>query len=296
MIYTLGCSFTKWFWPTWADWLQEYQGPVTNLAWPGASNETMYWELLNRFDTITTHDQVYIMLTGNNRVSTWYDKEWIDRNDVQGFFPRQDGQLEFGVDKWKGMYRLHPDHDVSLSAMIIDNFNIILQIQNLLENIGCTYKFVFWQNPWFDIRPVIKPRWQYSWPSKDVLTTVELATAQSLLRIKPVRTLLSLIKWNNFYLPPTDILDPCTYSGMWEYRNKKISDPEYLKYVHSDPHPDSLLQHDFLTDVMLGNVNKEIREKAKQCALESLLHTVIMPKDTLVTTDFSANWPKFCTI
>ena len=296
MIYTLGCSFTKWFWPTWADWLQEYQGPVTNLAWPGASNETMYWELLNRSDTITTHDQVYIMLTGNNRASTWYDKEWIEHNDVMGFFPNQDGQLEFGVDKWRGMYRLHPDHDVSLTEMIINNFNVIFQMQNLLENIGCNYKFVFWQNPWFDIRPVIKPNWQYSWPSKNTLTTVEFNTAQSILKILPVRKLLCLIKWQNFYLSPSNVFDPLTYSGMWEYRNKKLKNPEHVKYAHTDPHPDSLIQHDFLTEIMLNKVDNKIRENAKRCALNSLLHDIDFSKHALITDNFSAKWPKFCQI
>jgi hypothetical protein len=296
MIYTLGCSFTKWFWPTWADWLQEYQGPVTNLAWPGTSNKTIYWELLNRSDSITPQDQVYIMLPGNNRVSMWYDKEWIDQKDVQGFFPRQDGKLEFSVTKWQGLYRLHPDYDVSLTEMIVENFNLIFQIQNLLEKIGCDYRLVFWQNPWFDIRPVVKPAWQATWKLKQILSSVELNNAHAILEIPAVRKMLGLINWDKFYLRPMDIFDPYDYSGIWEYKNKKKQDPDHMKYVHTDPHPDSLLQHDFLTEIMLGTVDHNIRDRAKKCALDSLIHHVQISRSSLIPDDFSDPWPKISSV
>ena len=296
MIYTLGCSFTKWYWPTWADWLQEYQGPVTNLAWPGASNKTIYWELLNRSDSIIPQDQVYVMLTGNNRASMWYDQEWINHKDVQGFFPRQDGKLEFSVTKWQGLYRLHPDYDVSLTEMIIENFNLIFQIQNLLEKIGCDYKLVFWQNPWFDIRPVVKPAWQAIWNSKQILSSVELKNAYAILEIPAVRKMLGLINWDRFYLKPRDIFDPRDYSGMWEYKNKKLQDPAHMEYVHTDPHPDSLLQHDFLTEVMLGRVDQTIRNRAKKCALDSLMHDVQISRPSLIPDDFSDPWPKISSV
>jgi hypothetical protein len=265
MIYTLGCSFTKWFWPTWADYLQEYKGPVTNLAWPGLSNEVMYWELLNRADAITSDDEVYIMLSGNNRVSQWYDKEWIDTKDVQGFFPRQDGKLELSDQPWRGMYRLHPDFDVSLTHMIVDNFNIIFNIQQLLNSIGCKYKMVFWQNPWYDVRPNTKGTWSLSWPTKSLLTKQEIKTATEILQIKAVRNLVSRIDWAKFGSAPTDKFNPETYSGFWEYKLEKQKQAEYMQYAHcSDPHPDPVLQHDFLVQVIYPTqVNHDIREMAQ---------------------------------
>mgnify|MGYP003624740951 FL=1 len=40
MIYTYGCSFTKWRWSTWSDWLEKYtEQTVTNFAWPGNFNQ-----------------------------------------------------------------------------------------------------------------------------------------------------------------------------------------------------------------------------------------------------------------
>ena len=272
MIYTLGCSFTKWRWHTWSDWLAEYTNePVVNLAWPGLSNEVIYWELLNRVNTIDSLDTVYIMLTGNNRVSQWYDREWIDKKDCQGFFPDQLGQLEFGVDPWRGMYRLHPDYDVSLTHMIIDNFKIIYQIQNLLDSIGCNYRFVFWQNPWYDTRPKHKPIWQAIWPSKQGLDKQEIATAESILKINAVKNLITGIDWSKFFLPPGNMLDPTTYQGMWEFKNQlQLKDPAYLKYAHVDPHPDTVIQHDFLTDVVLNCPHRSsIRQRAIDFAIRS---------------------------
>ena len=287
MIYTLGCSFTKWFWPTWSDWLQEYKGPVTNLAWPGLSNEVMYWELLNKTTEINPSDEVYIMLSGNNRVSQWYDKEWIDTKDVQGFFPRQDGKLEFG-NNWRGMYRLHPEFDVSLTHMIVDNFNIIYQMQLLLNSIGCKYKMVFWQNPWFDVRPNTKGSWSSTWGAKDKLSNAELKIAEEILGMAPVKNLISRIDWSKFCLPPTDKFSPRTYSGMWEYKLDKQTHAEYMQYVHDDPHPDALLQHDFLVDVILDIDRDEvIRVKAKKIALSKLAEPVELLRSRLIPDDLS---------
>ena len=284
MIYTLGCSFTKWFWPTWADYLQAYKGPVTNLAWPGLSNEVMYWELLNRADTLTKDDEVYIMLSGNNRVSQWYDKEWIDTKDVQGFFPRQDGKLELSDQPWRGMYRLHPDFDVSLTHMIVDNFNIIFNIQQLLNSIGCKYKMVFWQNPWYDVRPNTKGTWSLTWPTKSLLTRKEIETAKDILQIKAVGNLISRIEWDKFCLPPADKFNPETYSGFWEYKLEKQKLAEYIKYAHNtDPHPDPVLQHDFLIDVINPTIaNNDIRASAMENALSVINIDTTLSREKLI--------------
>ena len=289
MIYTLGCSFTKWFWPTWADYLQQYRGPVTNLAWPGLSNEVMYWALMDMADTLTRDDEVYIMLSGNNRVSQWYDKEWIDTKDVQGFFPRQDGKLELSHQPWRGMYRLHPDFDVSLTHMIVDNFNIIFNIQQLLQGIGCKYRMVFWQNPWYDVRPNTKGTWSLTWPAKSLLSKKEFETAADILKIKSVRNLINKIDWSNFAAPPSDIYDPGTYSGFWEYKLEKQKSIENLKYAHeSDPHPDSVLQHDFLVEVISPVVpDSAVRESAQAIALASVQLSTSMGRDRLVANSFA---------
>lgn len=289
MIYTFGCSFTKWYWHTWSDWLEEYlQEPVTNLGWIGLSNENIYWELVSRRDTINSHDTVYIMLTGNNRVSMWYDQEWIEKNDCKGFFPNNNEKLEFGAEPWHGMYRLHPDHDASLTHMIVDNFNIIYQIQALLKTIGCKYRMIFWQNPWYDTRPKLKPIWQSVWPVKNQLTKDDISKAQAILKLRPVANLLNLIDWNKFYFAPTDPLDPEKYFGFWEYKIKKQTTEEFMLYMHDDPHPDTVIHHDFCTEIILDhNQIPTHRSRAIEYAHECLKHSVVIPRDTLITNNYA---------
>ena len=294
MIYTLGCSFTKWFWHTWSDWLEEYsQEPVTNLGWPGISNETIYWELMSRRNSISEADTVYVMLTGNNRVSVWYDNNWIEKNDCRGFFPNNNEQLEHGSDPWCGLYRLHPEHDVSLTHMIVDNFNLIYQIQTLLDTTKCRYRLMFWQNPWYDVRPKFEPSWRSVWSVKDQLTKQDLKTADTIMRLKPMHNLIAAIDWDKFYLGPTDPYNPKTYSGMWEYKIKKQVTLEFMNYVHEDPHPDAVIHHDFCTEILLENKIEPIyRARAQRLATASLNHSINLPRDMLIPNSYKEQLKK----
>ena len=293
MIYTLGCSFTKWFWHTWSDWLAEYsQEPVVNLAWPGVSNDVVYWQLMARQHSITKDDTVIIMLTGSNRTSIWYDREWIEQNDCWGFFPKD--KLEFGQAVGQGMYRLHPDRDVSLTHMIVNNFSVIHQIQNLLQGIGCKYRMVFWQNPWYDVRPRLEPSWRYVWNTKQQLSKQEQQISKEILQMIPVKNLINMIDWTVFYLPPVDPLDPVGYSGMWEYKNQKQLSQEYMQYAHDDPHPDAVIQHDFLVEVILKQnlTDNDVRQQAKQFALDSIDHKIHLSRDQLITDKYETKIQK----
>jgi hypothetical protein len=226
------------------------------------------------------------MLTGNNRVCAWYDNDWIEKNNCRGFFPNNNKHLEHGSDPWRGLYRLHPEHDVSLTHMIVDNFNIIYQMQLLLDTIGCKYHMMFWQNPWYDVRPQFEPSWKSIWADKSKLTKQDVATAEAVLQLKPMQSLLTAIDWDKFYLRPTDALNPITYSGMWEYKVKKQTTVEYMDYVHDDPHPDAVIHHDFCVDVLLGNVVPKHRPQAQRLAIASLNHQINLPRDMLIPNSY----------
>lgn len=251
MIYTLGCSMTKWRWPTWVDWLRVYsQEPVTNWAYTGYCNNQMYWLLLDRLDQIKVDDQVIIMWPRNDRIIQWYDKEWIDEYDCKGFFPDTQGKLWFGNDTpYLGMYRTHPDHMNSLTHMIINGFACILQTQQLLNSIGCRYLMSYSQNPWFDGRPTYKPTFEIKWNSKDQFTSREKETANQLLSLRPFQNILKQIDWSKFIDAPTDLNNPEQYPGIWEYY---IAKKEYVIYKHdTDNHPVSLAHHDFALEKIL---------------------------------------------
>jgi len=280
MIYTFGCSFTKWFWPTWSDWLQEYQNTtVINLAWPGFSNETIYWELLSRKNDISSDDTIYIMLTGSNRERVWYDNEWIEKNDCRGFFPRNDGKLECSNIPWVGLYRTHPLHENSLTHLIISNFNLILQIQLILDKIGCNYHMMFWQNPWYDVRPIIKPIWKAIWHNKLSLTSKETHTSKQLLELSAMQSLLLEINWDKFIFNTNntfDVSNPSTYDGLWEYNADILKKNKNLgKYCHkTDHHPSTLIHHNYVCDVLLSTEKNlyqkaiDLASKYKSCSVE----------------------------
>lgn len=254
MIYTLGASFTKWYWPTWSDWLNIYQGPVTNWAFAGFGNQHIYWLLLDKCKQIQKEDTVIIMWGVSNNNTQWYDREWIEKYHCEGFFPKTNGKLWFTKDTpWLGMYRVHPDHDISLAQMIIGNFQTILQTQLLLDKIGCNYKMVWSQNPWLDVRPTFNPEFSYNWDKKTSITGSEMITAQQILKLSPVQSLLEQINWTKFVESPT-IYDPTTYQGMWEF---SLTKKEYVLSKHNhDNHPSPLVHYDYLIEKISPQIDQ----------------------------------------
>jgi hypothetical protein len=258
MIYTLGCSFTKWHWPTWSDWLEVYSNqPVTNWGYPGFTNELIYQTLLANIDNIKSTDHVYIMWTGNNRSCNWYDQEWVDQHQCRDFFPEPADSLWLGSGQpWQGLYKTHPDQLPSLTHMIVNNFNIMFNTQLLLKNIGCKYTMMFWQNPWLDTRETFKPSFSMSWNLKQHITSAEVKLAKNIMSMPTVTTILKHLDWSHFVDAPADVLNPAQYQGMWEFG---LSRPEFLDCNHhSDHHPNTFTHHEWLTNKMLvGNSQHE---------------------------------------
>ena len=282
MIYTFGCSVTKWYWPTWADWLSVYQGPVTNLAFKGYGNDNIYYTLLDNLHKIKTDDQVMIMWTQNHRFNYWYDQQWIQNKDIEGFFPDTNKQLWYSNKQLTGLYRTHPDYMPSLTHMIVHMFQTIYNTQLLLEQHGCNYKMMFVHNPFLDTRPVYSSEFKMTWTEKQIISNTEMEVAREIVALKPFSNLLDRINWENFVSAPADPYDPFLYTGMWEYFfNKK----EYLIYAHdTDPHPATLVYHDFALDKILGwgYKNAPYRNIAKDISFESL----DMPMPEFTQQDF----------
>ena len=254
MIYTLGCSFTKWYWPTWSDWLSVYsKEQVTNWAYPGHTNQVIYYTLLECMLQLTAADTVYIMWTGNNRSCTWYDQAWIDQHNCQGFFPNTEGKLWFSSDlSGQGFYKTHPEYQPSLTEMIVSNFTTIFNTQLLLDRIGCKYQMMFWQNPWLDTRDQHHPVYTSLWPKKNHISNSEKEFAQHILTIPPVVQLLKQINWTQFAPAPSNIMDPATYSGLWEFM---LDSKELVLHNHStDPHPNTLVHHDWIVQHILPQI------------------------------------------
>lgn len=265
MIHTFGCSFTKWYWPTWSDWLAIYLNkPVTNWAYPGHTNAVIYNTLLAQCRSIQKNDTVYIMWTGNNRVCQWYDHDWIFEHKCAGFFPGSD--LWFSKKAWQGLYKIHPDHQPSLTEMIVNNFDIILRTQWLLESIGIEYYMMFWQNPWLDTREQHYPDYRRDWHNKAHISQQEADQAQTIMQLDPTHNTLYLINWSKFISAPEDTGNPATYHGLWEFL---ISNKQLVVHGHdSDPHPNTVAHHDWLANLVL-NTYPIHRTKAIEIATQS---------------------------
>jgi hypothetical protein len=267
MIYTFGDSFTKWHWPTWSDWLGKYLNTtVNNWAFPGNTNEHIYYTLVNNQHLITERDTIYIMWTGNNRVSFWYDRDFLSSQDITDFFPDSRGQLWFtNKEKYQGLYKCHPKFLPSLTNMIISNFDIVLKTQWLLNSLGCAYYMMFWQNPWADTREVYQPEFQITWFSRTMgLSVHEKQFSSQLLDMPVVKNLLKLIDWSRFIEKPKKISDPNTYTGLWEFL---LNSPELFLFNHeTDHHPNTLAQHDWVTQKILPGTIQKNRNIAMEWA------------------------------
>lgn len=273
MIYTFGDSFTKWIWPTWSDWLEEYaECTVTNLAYSGYNNQFIYQQLLESVNGLTTHDTVYIMWNGGSQPWSWYDQEWIDQNDCRGFFPSPDGNMHFTNTPWQGMWRTHPDNMPSLTEMLINDVDIFFKTQMLLDRVGCNYWMMFGKNPWLDVRATYKPVYKRDVPYSKI-NSKDKNRAQKIMAMAPVKNTLSMIDWNHWICAPKDPFDPAQYTGLWEFM---LDEKE--SFLLNNPemgHPNPLTHHDFTTQYLLNTLNKSVdiihrnrAEKSAQSALD----------------------------
>lgn len=264
MIYTLGCSFTKWHWPTWSDWLALYLDvPVTNLAYPGNSNSNIYYWLVSNQRNLGYRDTVHIMWSGSNRVCQWYDLDHVNKLDIMGFFPDTNGKLWHGTDQWRGLYKCHPDHLPSFTHMVVDNWRTITEAQRLLQSIGCDWTMSFWQNPWLDPRETFRPKYQTTWQSKASITNQELEEAQRIRELPVVDSMLKALELDRM-IGITDLGELDQYYGLWEHT---MADKYRLSFNHrSDHHPNTLAHHDWAR-TYLYHGDRDLRTQAVALAL-----------------------------
>lgn len=264
MIHTFGCSFTKWHWPTWADWLGQYTGQsLNNLAHPGFSNDLIFQQILHHIDDFNPQDSIYIMWTGSNRVCSWYDLEFVETHDCRGFFPDPKGKLWYGNKPWMGLYKTHPKWLPSLTHMIVGLFDTVFKTQMLLDRVDCDYHMMFWQNPWHDVREKFEPQYSTTWLDKHDFADKEREHVNAIMALSPVESLLDAIDWQRFLPVPPELTKADTYHGLWEYT---LSSKELVLSAHAnDPHPSTLAHHDWAANIILAN-NGELRSKAKSLA------------------------------
>ena len=77
-LFTFGCSFTSYHWPTWADILGREYDYFENWGRSGGSNQFIFNSLIeaNARNKFTSQDTIAIMWTNVSRLDIYKDKNW----------------------------------------------------------------------------------------------------------------------------------------------------------------------------------------------------------------------------
>ena len=129
-LYTFGCSFTKYKWPTWADFIGTQFDTYENWGQPGAGNlfiSTQVYECCQK-NCVGVDDIVLVMLSSTNRFDI------IDRNSnflTEGnIYNSPSLPKEFVENIWSEEFGIYLTWFAANS------------IKKLLDGIGCKYKIM----------------------------------------------------------------------------------------------------------------------------------------------------------
>ena len=128
-LFTFGCSFTRWHWPTWNDYIGLNFDEYYTLGCGGADNKHILYKLLqaDRKYKFTSDDCVMVMFTSFNRLS-YVDKDFHIHNI---------GDLVHHNIK------AHPiGKNYNFQTAVYDNYIVIQSIKSILESKKIKYEFL----------------------------------------------------------------------------------------------------------------------------------------------------------
>ena len=127
--FSFGCSFTRWCWPTWSDYIGLNFDEYYNYGCGGADNKNILYRLLqaDKKYKFTSDDTIMIMFTSFNRLS-YVDKDFTIHNI---------GDL---VDD---NLKLHPiGKNYNFETAIYDNYIAIQSAKSILESKNIKYELL----------------------------------------------------------------------------------------------------------------------------------------------------------
>lgn len=127
--FAFGCSFTGYYWPTWADIIgQEFGDNFYNLGTSGAGNEFMFHRLteVHARYKINEKDLIIICWTNFAREDRYLQGKWRTSGNIssQSLYP------EDWVRKW-----------FDFRGSLIKTSSVIAGATHLLDSVGCEYMF-----------------------------------------------------------------------------------------------------------------------------------------------------------
>ena len=83
-LFTFGCSFTQYHWPTWADILGKHWSYYENWGQAGGGNQQIFYSLMecDQRRRLNSNDTVIIALTGVMRFDRYINGKWINAGCV----------------------------------------------------------------------------------------------------------------------------------------------------------------------------------------------------------------------
>lgn len=218
MIVCCGCSFTRYKWETWVDYLKIFNEniPVKNLGMSGSGNETISRMAVNASLKIKNIKKMYIMWSGADRYEVIQDKI-MEQETALATYHRYDP--DFGWHVWFGG---HPDKEKHefYQKNFLDNdhsrFKTLEKIyytQLHLDKMNIDYEMMFFKS--------------------DVIKHKDLSHGENALYNK--------INWNKFTFYKEKL-------GLYDFAMEKFPN----EYIPGDQHPLPISHFRWLTDVMLG--------------------------------------------
>ena len=128
-LFTFGCSFTKFKWPTWADIISKDFDEFQNWGQSGAGNCFVLWSLMESIqrNKINSSDTVAIMWTSVGREDRWVNGSWTTPGSIYRETPYNPYSTDF-IQKFAD-----PD------GYLIRDMANISAAKKVLDSIGCRY-------------------------------------------------------------------------------------------------------------------------------------------------------------
>lgn len=129
-LYTFGCSFAQYSWPMWPDIMSQNYNVTKNYANPGCGNFYIFHKATNLLisNEVKNTDTVIIQWTEPNRT------DYLDKHDDWA----GPGSLTA-----ESLTKAKLDFLISDKTSIIKTMTYMVNLINLLENIGCNWYFMF---------------------------------------------------------------------------------------------------------------------------------------------------------
>ena len=238
-LFTYGCSYTNYHWPTWADYLGYFFDSYEKNGKAACGNRYIFNRICKDvfMNNITKDDTIIVQWTGLGRNDYVRDGEWKCQGDV---FDSSEIYDDDYIEKYFS-FNHHVTELVGYYRMLISLFN----------SIGCNYRFLHMMNPQVD-----------NWSLMGEPLAIHF---NNHLRKHKVNEFLNdgeLVKTFSF------LLSDYTFSpSIWEYQSYIQSESESNNYSNEsdinvivDYHPTSKSHLRYTLEILLKEFNINVTD------------------------------------